>query len=104
MTANLTKLGEPGIEISVNFYSKSPDWYETLEIRQNIYLEILSLASELNISIVTQTKSFEPITGEISNEQIEKLIEKINSFGANGKMSKPNGLGIYKAIYKKLNL
>ena len=99
----LHKLGDPGIEIMINFYSTTEEWEEDLELRQTIYMEILRLSSLLNIKIVTQNSSFPMEKGSSENEELnlENLKKMAKSFSKNGTNSKPQGYGIFKHAYKE---
>ena len=78
-------------------------WSEELVERQNIYLEILRLASDLGIDFAFPTQSLhvESFPGKDKvvrhNEQWSPsaLKEEAKLFGPEGKSSKPKGLGIF---------
>ena len=70
--------------------------------RQNIFLEILRLAQELEVDFAfpTQTLDIPHKPGEkLDNKQkvsIENLKEKLKGFAPQGKLSRPKGLGLFR--------
>jgi MscS family membrane protein len=71
-------------------------------LRQNIYLEIITLAKELNIAFAfpTQTLHVETVAGQTPikrdhSETTETLKQKAKDFVKGGKLSRPNGFGIF---------
>ncbi|MBQ47170.1 MAG: hypothetical protein CMP10_06825 [Zetaproteobacteria bacterium] len=95
--------GPSALDIMLYFFLKVDDWSEELVERQNIYLEILRLASDLGIDFAFPTQSLhvESFPGKDKvirhNEQWSPsaLKEEAKLFGPEGKSSKPKGLGIF---------
>ena len=70
--------------------------------KQNIFLEILRLAKELEVEFAfpTQTLDVLSLPGQAKKKKpefsIEKLKKKARSFGPKGSLSRPQGLGLYE--------
>jgi MscS family membrane protein len=94
--------GPDYLEVMLYCFLKVPDWATELVERQNIYLEIYRLASELGVEFAFPTRTL----------NIEQFPEKQNirpphevdeaalavsaaAFGPNGAMAKPGGLGLF---------
>ncbi|MCY4322016.1 MAG: mechanosensitive ion channel family protein [Bdellovibrionaceae bacterium] len=94
--------GPHSLQILLNFFLKVPDWDTELLQKQNIFLEILSLAKELEVDFAfpTQTLDLLNIPGQKENIKkkfsTEELKAKAKDFGPKGNLSKPQGLGLYK--------
>ncbi len=100
--------GDFSLNIMVYFFLVVGDWSEELVERQNIYLEILRLAEELNVEFAFPTQSLHVET--LPDKAIEKdhsqdpneLAQKAKEFGPHGAKSKPKGLGLYKPQFKEI--
>ncbi len=98
--------GQFSLDILVYFFLDVPDWGQELLNRQNIYLEILKLAKEIDVQFAFPTQSLyveafpekEPLRAEHKYE-VHQLKQKAESFGANGANSQPNGAGIFNPPY-----
>lgn len=96
------------LEILLYCFLKVPDWSAELVERQNIYLEILRLAKELEVEFAfpTQTLHVESFPGKESKPiklvpSHEDLQELTNRFSKNGSLAKPKGLGIYTPSWRE---
>ena len=93
--------GPHSLQILVNFFLKVNDWDSELLQKQNIFLEILRLARELEVDFAfpTQTLDFPSFQSQIKKEKMkispDQLKKKTNSFGPGGSLSRPDGLGLY---------
>ena len=91
------------LQILLNFFLKVSDWDTELLQKQNIFLEILHLAKELEVDFAfpTQTLDLLNIPGQAErskkNFSSEELKNTAQSFGPQGSLSRPQGLGLYKA-------
>ena len=94
--------GSHSLQILLNFFLKVTDWDSELLQKQNIFLEILRLAQELEVEFAfpTQTLNVPSLPGqERKKEQkisVEELQKKAQSFGPKGSLSRPQGLGLYQ--------
>ena len=94
--------GSHSLQVFMNFFLKVSNWDEELLQRQNIFLEILRLAQELEVDFAfpTQTLDIPHKPGEKLDKQhslsIESLKEKVQGFGPQGKLSQPKGLGLFR--------
>ena len=94
--------GPHSLQILLNFFLKVTDWDSELLQKQNIFLEILRLAQELEVEFAfpTQTLDVPSLPGhERKKEQkisVEELQKKAQSFGPKGSLSRPQGLGLYQ--------
>ncbi len=95
--------GPHSLQILLNFFLKVTDWDSELLQKQNIFLEILRLAKELEVDFAfpTQTLDVPSLPGQNKKEKprfsMEELKEKTKAFAPEGSLSRPQGLGIYKA-------
>ena len=97
--------GPHSLQILVNFFLKVKDWDTELLQKQNIFLEILRLAKELEVDFAFPTQTLDiPYLPEtesgkkIKNKpSIETLRDKALAFGPKGSLSQPQGLGLYKS-------
>ena len=93
--------GSHSLQILLNFFVKVTDWDSELLQKQNIFLEILRLAKELEVEFAfpTQTLDVPSFPGQAKKEKqefsIEKLQKKAQSFGPKGSLSRPQGSGLY---------
>ena len=95
--------GPHSLQIFLNFFLKVSDWDTELLQKQNILLEILRLARELEVDFAfpTQTLDLLNVPGQkeqskknFSNEELKNTAQ---SFGPQGHLARPQGLGLYKA-------
>lgn len=94
--------GPHSLQIFMNFFLKVTDWDMELLQKQNIFLEILRLAKELEIDFAFPTWTLdipympakEPKAKQ--NFSIEDLKKKGQAFGPKGSLSKPEGMGLNK--------
>ncbi|MBP7282759.1 MAG: mechanosensitive ion channel family protein [Leptospiraceae bacterium] len=94
--------GASNLEILVNYYANVIEWGQDMILRQNIFLEIINLAKELNVDFAfpTQTLHVETIPGQTPitrahSESNENLKQIAKDFGRDGKFSHPAGFGIF---------
>ena len=94
--------GPHSLQIFLNFFLKVPDWDTELLQKQNIFLEILRLAKKLEVDFAfpTQTLDLLNIPGQqkpnkkkFSNEELKNTAQ---SFGPEGSLSRPQGLGLFQ--------
>ena len=94
--------GPHSLQILLNFFLKVSSWDMELLQKQNIFLEILRLAKELEVDFAfpTQTLDLLNIPGQQEqskkNFSNEELKNKAKSFGPQGSLARPQGLGLYK--------
>ena len=100
--------GDSSLNILLYFFLKVPDWSAELVEKQNILIEILRLAKELNIDFAFPTQTLHIETAPGHNEAAARTvydteaIRKIAAeFGPGGKSSRPSGLGIYTPSFKE---
>ena len=94
--------GPHSLQILLNFFLKVSDWDTELLQKQNIFLEIMRLAKELEVDFAFPTQTLDllnipgqikPAKKDLSNEELKSAAR---SFGPKGKLSQPQGLGLYK--------
>ena len=97
-------LGDSGLEVFVNFFLKVPDWDTELLQKQNIFLEILRLARRLKISFAFPTRTLDipylPAPGAKERKpplSAEALKEGAGAFGPGGRLSRPEGAGVFSS-------
>lgn len=98
---------DSSLQILVNFFLKVSNWDEELLQKQNIYLEILRLGKELNISFAFPTQTIE--VSQLPNvKQSAKttfstndLKLKAKSFGPKGTSARSQGLGVFTPPFKE---
>ena len=101
--------GDSSLQILVNFFLKVSNWDEELLQKQNIYLEILRLSRQLNISFAFPTQTIE--VSRLPNvEQPKKvshssevLKSKAKDFGPEGKLSRAQGMGVFTPSFKTVS-
>ena len=98
--------GPHSLQILVNFFLKVKNWDEELFQKQNIFIEILRLSQQLNISFAfpTQTLDIPHIPKEATSKthlSPEELKKKASLFGPKQTLSKPQGLGIFTPPFKE---
>lgn len=100
--------GNSSLNILLYFFLKVPDWSTELVEKQNVFIEILRLAKELNIDFAfpTQTLHIESVP-ELSSEggrvvyNLEEVKKAAAEFAPGGSSSRPSGLGIYTPAFKE---
>lgn len=98
---------DSSLQIFVNFFLKVSNWDEELLQKQNIYLEILRLGKELNISFAFPTQTIE--VSQLPNVErsvkatlsTKDLKSKAESFGPKGEIARPQGLGLFTPPFKE---
>lgn len=100
--------GNSSLNILLYFFLKVPDWSAELVEKQNVFIEILRLADDLNISFAfpTQTLHIEPNPPESgavlrSVYELDKIKQVASEYGPEGKYSRPAGLGIYTPAFRE---
>jgi len=91
------------LQIFLNFFLKVSDWDTELLQKQNIFLEILRLSKELNLSFAFPTQTLDiPSLPAAKDKPLKPSLDtntlktKATAFGLHGTLSQPEGLGIYK--------
>lgn len=93
--------GPHSLQILLNFFLRVTDWDSELLQKQNIFLEILRLAKELEVDFAfpTQTLDVPNLPEQVKKGKQEfsreQLQEKAQAFGPKGSLSRPHGLGLY---------
>ncbi|HNI88638.1 MAG TPA: mechanosensitive ion channel family protein, partial [Leptospiraceae bacterium] len=94
--------GNSSLDILLNYFATVTEWGQDMILRQNVYLEIINLAKELNISFAfpTQTLHVETLAGQTPikrdhRESTEDLKQTAKNFAKDGKSSRPKGFGIF---------
>ena len=98
---------DSSLQIFVNFFLKVSSWDEELLQKQNIYLEILRLGRELNVSFAFPTQTVE--VSQLPNVErtvkdifsTKDLKSKAESFGPDGKSARSQGLGVFTPPFKE---
>jgi len=99
--------GASSLDIMLYFFLKVSNWSEELVERQNIYIEILRLAHQLNVNFAFPSQSLyvestpEHPKSTSPSEPAPQLKELARSFGPKGKHSNPAGLGIFTPPYRE---
>jgi len=100
--------GSSSLNILLYFFLKVSDWSAELVEKQNILIEILRLAEDLDISFAfpTQTVHIESTPAEnaaISRTvyELDKIKKVASEYGPDGVSSHPAGLGIYTPSFKE---
>jgi MscS family membrane protein len=103
----LKSIGNAGNEISVDFFSKIELWYEEDILKQNIFLEILSLLDILEIKLSGGESSLEAhVHSEHELEEVaestEELSQKVKVFSTKKEKFSQKGFGIFIHPAKEL--
>lgn len=100
--------GASSLDVLIYCFLDVPDWSTELVERQNLYLEVLRLAHELEVDFAfpTQTLHVDSLPGQeppSKNQDVDSahLISTASSFGPNGSKAKPQGLGIFTPTYEE---
>jgi MscS family membrane protein len=94
--------GSSSLEVMLYYFLKVSDWSQELIAKQNINLEILRLAKELNVDFAFPTQTLH-VESMPANDKVEaddsldlaKAKEVSREFGPGGKQAKPQGLGYF---------
>ncbi len=99
--------GNSSLDVMLYCFLKVPDWATELVERQNIYLEILRLASEIGVDFAYPTQSlhietFPEKKGVREPHKIDEaaLAAGASAFGPDGSKSSPLGRGLFVPPYK----
>ncbi len=102
------EFGPDSLVVMLYAFLKVPDWSSELVERQNIYIEILRLAKELNVDFAfpTQTLHVESFPEKeslrnIFDFELEEYKKRAAEFGPGGQNSSPEGRGIFTPPYKE---
>ncbi|MCP4136939.1 MAG: mechanosensitive ion channel [bacterium] len=94
--------GPSSLDILLYFFLKVPDWSTELVERQNVFIEILRLAKELEVEFAFPTQSLYVESfpeKEASRTPWDKDVDSIKKvakdFGPGGKEAHPSGQGIF---------
>ena len=96
--------GSSSLDIMLYFFLEVPDWSEELIQKQNIFLEIMRLASSLEVDFAFPTQSLH-VESFPEKQGLERHQGSLDpdalsavslSFGKGGSESQPQGLGLYK--------
>ncbi|MCB0393820.1 MAG: mechanosensitive ion channel family protein [Bdellovibrionales bacterium] len=97
--------GNSSLDIVVYCLSMLPDLGSELMTRQNIFLEVLKLAKDLEISFAFPTQTLHidsdpehPLPAQ-NISSVEKLKDLGAQYGPSGNKSQPKGLGIFEPPY-----
>jgi MscS family membrane protein len=95
-----TAYGASGLTVMLYTFLKVPDWAAELVERQNIYLEILRLAKDLDVEFAYPSQSLyvESMPGQPKEKDVLKsddLKQFAAGFGPNGERSSPGGQGVF---------
>lgn len=96
--------GPSSLDVLLYFFIQTDNYGEELSVRQNVFMEILRLAEKLNVDFAFPTQTVHVHSEEKQNAEKfseNELKEYAQSFGPQGKNSKPEGLGIFNPPYKK---
>ena len=99
--------GNSSLDVMLYCFLKVPDWATELVERQNIYLEILRLATEIGVDFAYPTQSlhietFPEKKGVREPHKIDEaaLAAGASAFGPDGSKSSPHGRGLFVPPYK----
>ena len=99
--------GNSSLDVMLYCFLKVPDWATELVERQNIYLEILRLASEIGVDFAYPTQSlhietFPEKEGVRKPHKVDEaeLAAGAIAFGPDGSKSSPHGRGLFVPPYK----
>ena len=102
------KFSDSSLEVMLYFFLKVPDWSQEVIEKQNIYLEILRLAKEIDVDFAFPTQTLHVETfpekqpGKLQQSSTkESLSQKAESFGPKGVNSQPAGLGIFTPPFQE---
>lgn len=108
MIVGFSTMNSSSLDIIMHFYSDTKDWAEDIELRQNIYIEIMHLAEEIGVSFAYPSQSLYVETFPEKEKTVkahpkseEELTETAANFGEQGKFSRPNGMGIFTPPFRE---
>jgi MscS family membrane protein len=97
------------LDVWIHFYASVEGTAQSLDLNQNIFIEIMYLGKELDVKFAfpTQTIHVDSIAEKTAQQiPIEKTITEfsdiVKDFKEDGKFSRPNGLGIFTPPYKEV--
>lgn len=100
--------GASSLDVLVYCFLKVPDWSQELVEKQNLYLEILRLAKDLEVSFAFPTQtlhvdSFPEKAERTPVHQIDaqELRSRAQGYGPGGTLSKPGGLGFFVPPFRE---
>lgn len=96
--------GDSSLNILVNFFIRAEDVSHELDIRQNIFIEILRLAKKMEIDFAFPTTTLHMETFPEKRPSVirhekwdrEQIAQTAQSFAKGGAESQPRGLGLYR--------
>ncbi|MEZ4231591.1 MAG: mechanosensitive ion channel family protein [Polyangiaceae bacterium] len=96
---HMSAFGASSLDVMVYFFFRVDTWTAELRERHNVYLEIMRLASDLDISFAFPTQSLHleyvsaPGAARVlpDTRSTEQLAEVIHAFGPDGSRSRPAG-------------
>lgn len=97
-----TGFGASSLDILLYFFVQAEDWSRELVIKQNVFLDIIRAAKDLEVEFAfpTNTLHIDSYT-EQKPKAPEKSLEEIKSISASYKeKANPRGKGVYKPIYE----
>ena len=108
MIVGFSTMNSSSLDIIMHFYADTKDWAEDIELRQNIYIEIMHLAEETGVSFAYPSQSLYVETFPEKEKNVksnpkseEELAETAANFGGQGKFSRPNGMGIFTPPFRE---
>ncbi len=102
-------MGSSSLDMLLYCFLKVPDWGIELLAKQNILLEVVTLAKKLEVSFAFPTQSLHlesdpehPLSPHdpVTNEELKKLSQE---FSPKGMSSKPYGKGVFTPPYKSIH-
>lgn len=109
MIVGFSAMKNSSLEVLMHFYADTKDWAEDIELRQNIYVEIMHLAEEIGVSFAYPSQSLYVETFPEKEKTVkthpkseEELTETAANFGEQGKFSRPNGMGIFTPPFREI--
>ena len=99
--------GPSSLNVLVYFFLKVPNWSDELVERQNVLLEVLRLAKELEVEFAFPTETvhlFQETTPAGAAVDLEAVRSGAASFGPGGAKSRPGGSGLFVPPHREGNL
>ncbi len=100
--------GDSSLNILLYFFLKVPDWSSELVEKQNVFVEILRLAHDLEVSFAfpTQTLHIESSPDKDNTEirlkyELDEIKKIAAEYGPGGTSARPSGLGIFMPPHKE---
>lgn len=108
LIVGFSTMNSSSLDIIMHFYADTKDWAEDIELRQNIYIEIMHLAEEIGVTFAYPSQSLYVETFPEKEKTVkshpkseEELTETAANFGEQGKFSRPNGMGIFTPPFRE---